>query len=249
MAGGGARAGARHRPPLAEIPPSPLKTPSGMVRISMVPLSCKKVRTIKCAGPEGRSEVCQTRKVLRHKLFRECQRDRRSRAIVRFYATRSASLFVYSSVRTASQALFARRAGPGPGRPARCVPAHIERRRGSSRPWPRSAASTSLFAAVSRSARHAAPTSSRSGRTRSNEPCAPRAQNSRANNGGMDIVGDYRSRRMRKQGLSFREIATRTRTSSTQVRRALREAQGGAMRREVRAEIRKAGGLHGWWRS
>jgi len=65
----------------------------------------------------------------------------------------------------------------------------------------------------------------------------------------MDIVGDYRSRRMRKRGVSFREIAARKGVSLTRVRASLREAPAGAMRREVRAEIRRAGGLHGWWRS
>jgi hypothetical protein len=70
----------------------------------------------------------------------------------------------------------------------------------------------------------------------------------RADNGGVDIVGDYRARRMRKAGMSFRQIAAQTGTSLTRVRRSLRKTKGGRMRREVRAEIRKAGGLSGWWR-
>ena len=47
-------------------------------------------------------------------------------------------------------------------------------------------------------------------------------------------------------GMTFRDIAAQTGTSLTRVRTSLREAKGG---REVRAEIRRAGGLHGWWRS
>ena len=65
----------------------------------------------------------------------------------------------------------------------------------------------------------------------------------------MDIITDYRARRIHQRGMSFRDIATQTGTSLTRIRRSLRETKGGAMRREVRAEIRKAGGLHGWWRS
>ena len=65
----------------------------------------------------------------------------------------------------------------------------------------------------------------------------------------MDIITDYRARRMRERGMSFRDIAAQTGTSLTRVRASLRESKGGAMRREVRAEIRRAGGLHGWWRS
>ena len=65
----------------------------------------------------------------------------------------------------------------------------------------------------------------------------------------MEIIGDYRSRRMHEQGASFREIARSKGISLTRVRRSLREAPAGAMRRSLRDEIRKAGGPQRWWRS
>jgi hypothetical protein len=64
----------------------------------------------------------------------------------------------------------------------------------------------------------------------------------------VDIVGDYRARLLHEQGMSFRDIATKTGTSLTRVRRALAEATPSRMRREIRAEIRGAGGLRAWWR-
>jgi hypothetical protein len=68
-------------------------------------------------------------------------------------------------------------------------------------------------------------------------------------NGGVEIVSDYRARRMRAQGMSFREIAAETGTSLTRVRRSLRGIDTGRMRREIRAEIRASGGLRRWWDS
>ena len=67
-------------------------------------------------------------------------------------------------------------------------------------------------------------------------------------NDGVDIVGDYRARLLHEQGMSFRDIATMTGTSLTRVRATLRDAAPGRMRREIRAEIRDAGGLSAWWR-
>jgi hypothetical protein len=64
----------------------------------------------------------------------------------------------------------------------------------------------------------------------------------------VDIVSDYRVRLAHDQGMSFREIADRRHIPLTRVRRALSEAPPGRMRREIRAEIRKAGGLMPWWR-
>jgi hypothetical protein len=73
-----------------------------------------------------------------------------------------------------------------------------------------------------------------------------------ANGGGdncrVDIVADYRARLMRDQGMSFREIAQRHGISLSRVRRSLGDAAPSRMRRELRAEIRKAGGLSAWWR-
>jgi hypothetical protein len=68
-------------------------------------------------------------------------------------------------------------------------------------------------------------------------------------NGGVEIVSDYRARRMRAQGMSFREIAAETGTSLTRVRASLRDTSTGRMRREIRKEIRAAGGLKRWWDS
>jgi len=77
---------------------------------------------------------------------------------------------------------------------------------------------------------------------------SPRGWSGRADNGSVDIVGDYRARLLHEQGMPFREIAERTGTSLTRVRAALRTAAPGRMRREIRAEIRGAGGLSAWWR-
>jgi hypothetical protein len=68
-------------------------------------------------------------------------------------------------------------------------------------------------------------------------------------NGRVDIVGDYRARLMHEQGMSFREITQRKGVSLTRVRASLREATPGRMRRELRREIRRAGGLEAWWRT
>src|SRR6516225_4645334 len=78
--------------------------------------------------------------------------------------------------------------------------------------------------------------------------CVSRGWSGRADNGSVDIVGDYRARLLHEQGMPFREIAERTGTSLTRVRAALRTAAPGRMRREIRAEIRGAGGLSAWWR-
>jgi hypothetical protein len=52
---------------------------------------------------------------------------------------------------------------------------------------------------------------------------------------------------MRARGRSFRAIAEQTGTSLTAVRASLAAAPGGKARREIRAEIRRAGGLRKWW--
>jgi hypothetical protein len=65
----------------------------------------------------------------------------------------------------------------------------------------------------------------------------------------MEIIGDYRCRRMHEHGASFREIARSNAISLTRVRASLREAPASAMRRALRDEIRKAGGPQRWWRS
>jgi hypothetical protein len=53
----------------------------------------------------------------------------------------------------------------------------------------------------------------------------------------------------RNEKMSFREIAQRKGVSRTRVRAVLRDAAPGRMRREIRAEIHKAGGLDAWWRT
>lgn len=65
----------------------------------------------------------------------------------------------------------------------------------------------------------------------------------------VDIVADHRARKLRDQGMSFREIAEQTGTSLTRVRRSLRGAPPGRMGREIRYEIRAAGGMGAWWRN
>ena len=63
----------------------------------------------------------------------------------------------------------------------------------------------------------------------------------------MDIIRDYRARKMRAEGATFRDIAADTRTSLTRVRKALQGAPASRQRREIRQEIREAGGLRPWW--
>jgi hypothetical protein len=65
----------------------------------------------------------------------------------------------------------------------------------------------------------------------------------------MDVVADYRARRLRARGRSYRQIAETSGTSLTGVRRALAAAPAGKARRELRREIRRAGGLQRWWRA
>lgn len=63
----------------------------------------------------------------------------------------------------------------------------------------------------------------------------------------MDFT-DSRTRRMRREGLSFRRIAAERALSRRRVRASLASAPAGWMRRELRAEIRRAGGFTRWWR-
>ncbi len=63
----------------------------------------------------------------------------------------------------------------------------------------------------------------------------------------MDILDDDRARTMRKRGATFREIAADSHASLSDVREALRNADGGRMRRAMNREIREAGGLKTWW--
>ncbi|MGH3635674.1 MAG: hypothetical protein ACRDTS_16620 [Mycobacterium sp.] len=63
----------------------------------------------------------------------------------------------------------------------------------------------------------------------------------------MDIITDYRARKMHRDGASFRDIADHAGASLSRVRKSLRDAPGGRMRRDMRQEIRVAGGLRAWW--
>lgn len=64
----------------------------------------------------------------------------------------------------------------------------------------------------------------------------------------MDIIGDDRSRRMRRKGMSFREIAQESAVRLPRIRDSLRADAGTTKTgRELRREIRKAGGLKRWW--
>jgi hypothetical protein len=65
--------------------------------------------------------------------------------------------------------------------------------------------------------------------------------------GRVDIIGDHRARAMRRRGLTFRQIARERGVSLTRVGASQREASAGRMRREIRAEIRRAGGVKAWW--
>jgi hypothetical protein len=63
----------------------------------------------------------------------------------------------------------------------------------------------------------------------------------------MDVIGSYRAKKRRRDGLSFRTIAGEARSNPTRIRKSLRDAPKGRMRRELRQEVRQAGGLRSWW--
>ena len=47
--------------------------------------------------------------------------------------------------------------------------------------------------------------------------------------------------------MSFRDIATATKTTLPAVKQTLADAPPGKMRRELRQEIKDAGGVRRWW--
>ena len=63
----------------------------------------------------------------------------------------------------------------------------------------------------------------------------------------MDILRSSKAKRMRREGASFREIADALGLPLHRVKRQLRDAPGGRNRREMRDEVRDAGGMHPWW--
>jgi hypothetical protein len=73
--------------------------------------------------------------------------------------------------------------------------------------------------------------------------------------GQVDIVSNHRVRQLRKKGMPFRAIAASKGVSLTAVRAALRDASARdgttptRTHRELRREIRRAGGLGAWWKT
>ena len=64
-----------------------------------------------------------------------------------------------------------------------------------------------------------------------------------------NILADYRARKMRRRGATFREVARHSGTTLPKVKQALRDAPPGRARRGFRREIKEAGGLKRWWDS
>jgi hypothetical protein len=66
----------------------------------------------------------------------------------------------------------------------------------------------------------------------------------------MDIVNARRARRMRKDpGATYREIADQSKTRIPEIRNIRWGSRRGRRHRELREEIREAGGIKQWWKT
>jgi hypothetical protein len=63
----------------------------------------------------------------------------------------------------------------------------------------------------------------------------------------MDLITDYRARQLHDDGMTFRDIARNSGISLTRIRAAVRQATPGPISRELRDEIRAAGGIETRW--
>jgi hypothetical protein len=63
----------------------------------------------------------------------------------------------------------------------------------------------------------------------------------------VDLINGWKTRRSRKAGESFRDIVADADAPLHRVKRQFADAPDGRRRREMRREIRDAGGWRAWW--